>query len=230
MAVTLRLRAAVVGLLGAAAFSACGSSHQAAIAQPNATDVGFCQDMGTHHAQALLMSQLALKDGTPAVADVAAAILSSQAQEIGALRGWLMVWGRPAVNPAPMGWMRTPPTAAPSGSMMPMAGMSDMSGMSGMAMPSATPTPGSMDFAPMPGMATPAQMIRLTNARGTAFDILFAQLMIRHHLGGIAMDKAAIAQGASPMVAQVADQEINEQFQDISYLSAVLRSYGVKVS
>lgn len=218
MAVSLRLRAAVVGLLGAAALTACGSSHQAAIAQPNATDVGFCQDMGTHHAQALLMSQLALKDGTPTVADIAAAILSSQAQEIGALRGWLMVWGRPAVNPAPMGWMR---------SMLPMAGMS---GMPGMAMPSATPTPGSMDFAPMPGMATPAQMIRLTNARGKAFDILFAQLMIRHHLGGIAMDKAAIAQGASPMVAQVADQEINEQFQDIAYLTAVLRSYGVKVN
>ena len=229
MGLSIRVRAALVGVVSALALTACGSS-QHAIAQPNAVDVGFCQDMGTHHAQALLMSQLALKDGTSAVSDIAGAILSSQAQEIGALRGWLIVWGRPPVNPTPMGWMSAPPAAAPSGSMTPMPGMSDMPGMSGMAMPAATPTPGSMDYAPMPGMATPAQMIQLTNARGKAFDILFAQLMIRHHLGGIAMDKAAIAQGASPIVAQLADQEINEQFQDIAYLTTLLRSYGVKVS
>lgn len=210
MGLTSRVRTALVGVVSAAVLSACGSS-QHSLAQPNAVDVGFAQDMGTHHAQALLMSQLALKDGTSAVSDIASAILSSQAQEIGALRGWLIVWGKPAAAPTPMGWMTS-------------------SGMSGMAMPTARPTPGSMDYAPMPGMATPAQMIQLTNARGKAFDVLFAQLMIRHHLGGIAMDKAAIAQGASPMVAQVADQEINEQFQDIAYLTAVLRSYGVKVN
>jgi uncharacterized protein (DUF305 family) len=226
MGLTSRVGALLVGVVSVAALTGCGSS-QRAIAEPNAVDVGFCQDMGTHHAQALLMSQLALKDGTPAVADIAGAILSSQAQEIGALRGWLIVWGRPAVDPTPMGWMTAPPSTASSGS---MPGMSDMPGMSGMATPTATPTPGSMDYAPMPGMATPAQMIQLTNARGRAFDILFAQLMIRHHLGGIAMDKAAITQGASPIVAQLADQEINEQFQDISYLTTLLRSYGVKVS
>lgn len=173
------------------------------------------------------MSQLALKDGTPAVADIAAAILSSQSQEIGAMRGWLQVWGEPAVDPVPMGWMTTTRPAAPSVSTTSTAGMSDMSGMS---IPSATATPGSMDYAPMPGMATPAQMIRLTNARGKAFDILFAQLMTRHHLGGIAMDRAAVAQGATTLVSQLAQQEVTEQFQDIAYLTAVLRSYGVKVS
>lgn len=183
------------------------------MAQPNAVDIGFAQDMSVHHEQAILMSQLALRQGTSATSQIAAAILSGQAQEIGAMRGWLQVWNQPVVDPTPMGWMSVPPAASP---------------MNGMAMPSTTPTPGAMDDAPMPGMATPAQMLRLTNARGKAFDTLFAQMMIRHHLGGVAMDKAAIAQGASPLVAGLADQEINEQFQDISYLTAVLRSYGVK--
>ena len=209
---TARVRAALVGLLSAVVLCACGSSQHNAIALPNAVDIGFAQDMSVHHEQAILMAQLALKDGTSAIADIAGAILSSQAQEVGAMRGWLKVWGQSPVDPSPMGWM------------------SGMGGMSGMAMPAASPTPGSMDYAPMPGMATPAQMIRLTNARGKGFDILFAQLMTRHHLGGIAMDRAAITQGASPLVSQLADQEINEQFQDISFLTAVLRSYGVKVT
>ncbi|BBH18311.1 DUF305 domain-containing protein [Nocardioides baekrokdamisoli] len=222
-----RARGALVALLGLAALCACGSPQHSAIAPPSAVDIGFAQDMSTHHDQALLMSQLALKDGTSAVKDIAAAILSGQAQEIGALRGWLQVWGQPPANPIPMGWMTMSPSAKPSASMSPMSGMSDMPGMSA---PNATATPGSMDYAPMPGMATPAQMIRLTNARGKAFDVLFAQLMTRHHLGGIAMDRAAIAQGASPLVAQLAGQEITEQFQDIAYLTAVLRSYGVKVN
>lgn len=208
---TSRVRRALVALLSAAALSACGGSPHRAIAEPNAVDIGFAQDMSRHHDQAILMSQLALKDGTAAVVDIAAAIVSSQAQEIGALRGWLRVWGQPAVDPKPMGWM------------------SDMAGMPGMSTPSAAPTEGSMDYAPMPGMATPAQMIQLTHARGKAFDILFAQLMTRHHLGGIAMDRAAIAQGASPLVSQVAHQEITEQVQDIAYLTALLKSYGVKV-
>ena len=221
-----QVRVALVGILGAAALSACGSSPPNSIAQPNSVDIGFAQDMSTHHEQAVLMSQLALKDGTPAVTDIAAAILSSQAQEIGALRGWLQVWGQPPVDPMPMGWMSPTPSVGPSAATSAMAGMP---GMSRTSMPSATATPGSMDYAPMPGMATPAQMIRLTNARGKAFDIVFAQLMTRHHLGGIAMDKAAVAQGASRLVSQLAEQEIAEQFQDIAYLTAVLRSYGVKV-
>ena len=220
---TTRVRAALVGLLSAAALSGCGSSQHAGVVQPNAVDVGFVQDMSVHHEQAILMSQLALRQGTVATSQIAAAILSGQAQEVGAMRGWLQVWNQPAVDPTPMGWMKMGPSASPT---VTMSGMPDIPGMS---MPSATPTPGSMDYAPMPGMATPAQMLTLTNARGKAFDILFAQLMIRHHLGGIAMDKAAIAQGASTLVAQLAQQEVAEQFQDISYLTTVLKSYGVKV-
>jgi len=39
----------------------------------------------------------------------------------------------------------------------------------------------------MPGMLTPQEMDRLAEARGTAFDQLFLQFMIKHHAGALIM-------------------------------------------
>jgi uncharacterized protein (DUF305 family) len=39
----------------------------------------------------------------------------------------------------------------------------------------------------MPGMLTPEEMDRLAEARGTAFDQLFLQFMIKHHAGALIM-------------------------------------------
>jgi uncharacterized protein (DUF305 family) len=39
----------------------------------------------------------------------------------------------------------------------------------------------------MPGMLTAAEMSRLSEARGTAFDRLFLELMIKHHEGAVVM-------------------------------------------
>ena len=41
----------------------------------------------------------------------------------------------------------------------------------------------------MPGMLTTAEMARLSDARGDAFDRLFLELMIKHHEGALAMVK-----------------------------------------
>ena len=41
----------------------------------------------------------------------------------------------------------------------------------------------------MPGMLTPADMARLSDARGDAFDRLFLELMIKHHEGALTMVK-----------------------------------------
>jgi uncharacterized protein (DUF305 family) len=41
----------------------------------------------------------------------------------------------------------------------------------------------------MPGMLTPAEMTRLADARGDAFDRLFLELMIKHHEGALTMVK-----------------------------------------
>ena len=41
----------------------------------------------------------------------------------------------------------------------------------------------------MPGMLTAAELARMEAARGTAFDRLFLQYMIRHHVGALTMIK-----------------------------------------
>ncbi|MGN6724267.1 MAG: DUF305 domain-containing protein [Marmoricola sp.] len=191
-------RLLLAGLL-AVALTGCGSSAKpASIPQPNAVAVGFCQDMSVHHEQAILMSQYALSKGTPAIRAVAMSILSSQAEEAGAMRGWLRVWGRSPVDPHPMGWMMS----------MPM------------------PTSTSPDVAAMPGMATPRQMIELYGLSGRGFDVLFLQLMIRHHLAGIDMARYAIAEHASPLVADAARQMIAAQAEDLGTMRALLAADG----
>ena len=58
----------------------------------------------------------------------------------------------------------------------------------------------------MPGMATPAQMTRLQTLHGKALDILFLQLMIRHHQGGIPMARYAAQHASEPYVRDLAQK------------------------
>ncbi|MGH7480888.1 MAG: DUF305 domain-containing protein [Longimicrobiales bacterium] len=49
--------------------------------------------------------------------------------------------------------------------------------------------------ADMAGMATPAQLDRLAQASGMAFDRLFLELMIRHHQGALVMVEELLSSG-----------------------------------
>lgn len=73
-------------------------------------DVGFARDMGTHHAQAVLLANL-LRDRTDdeTLRLLATDIALTQQSQIGQMRGWLDTWGRPptSVEP-PMQWMDHP--------------------------------------------------------------------------------------------------------------------------
>src|SRR5689334_8032391 len=103
---------AVIGLLAVAfllgqetATPAVSNRPDPAEAAPSAVDVGFCQDMAAHHEQAVLMSSLADGRAGPAVKALADSILMGQSEELGAMRGWLQLWGKPAVSSSPMLWM-----------------------------------------------------------------------------------------------------------------------------
>lgn len=102
-------RTAVVVVLASALAFAGGwllRSSPPAPRGPSAVDVGFCQDMAVHHAQATLMAQLALDSGTPAVRAIARQILITQSEERGTLTGWLTTWRRPQLpSGPPMSWM-----------------------------------------------------------------------------------------------------------------------------
>jgi uncharacterized protein (DUF305 family) len=78
----------------------------------------------------------------------------------------------------------------------------------------------------MPGMATPAQMTKLEKSHGKALDILFLQLMIRHHQGGIPMARYAQQHAQEPYVRNLAAQMVNAQSAEIVQMEQILRQLG----
>lgn len=198
LVVSLLVVAAVAGFL----LGRAGGADTPAVGTPSAADVGFAQDMAVHHEQAVLMASLALDRARPTVRAIAEAILTNQGQEIGLLRGWLRLWGQLAVSPHPMAWMMTGSS---------MAGM-DMSAGS----------------TAMPGMATPDQLQRLYQLRGKQFDVLFLQLMIRHHQGGLLMADAVLKAPALAVTHAAAQAMSAEQIEDLGTMRALLANDGAK--
>ena len=74
----------------------------------------------------------------------------------------------------------------------------------------------------MPGMASMAELDRLSAARGRDAEILFLQLMYRHHQGGLTMARAADAQIASGPVKETARSMIVDQSQEIGLIALLL--------
>jgi uncharacterized protein (DUF305 family) len=173
-------------------------------ALPGPADIGFCQDMVAHHEQAVLMATMAMDRASPAVHDLAQSILVGQSGEIGVMRGWLQLWGAPLVAPRPMAWMADAAAAAPGG-----------------AQPTATPA-----RTAMPGMASPAELQQLWQARGAAFDILFMQLMTRHHEGGLMMARDVQRSARLQAVRDTGRGMAFEQVQEIGLMAQLLQADG----
>jgi uncharacterized protein (DUF305 family) len=137
-----------------------------------------------------------------AVKALASAILTTQSEEVGLLRGWLTLWNKPAASPAPMSWMPAKPGS-----------MRDMS-----------VAPGATDL--MPGMATSEQLALLSTKSGSAFDVLFLQLMIRHHQGGIEMAQYAETHARLAAVRTAAKAMAFAQIEDLAQLQPLLKADG----
>jgi uncharacterized protein (DUF305 family) len=78
----------------------------------------------------------------------------------------------------------------------------------------------------MPGMATPDQMTKLESSHGTALDILFLQLMIHHHQGGIVMAQYAAQHATEPYVRDLAESMYVAQTNEIVTMEQLLRQLG----
>jgi uncharacterized protein (DUF305 family) len=162
-AATLAAACAGAGAVPAPATTASAApaaASAAATPRPpaNAADVRFMQQMLGHHAQALVMTALVPSHGRdPAVRLLAERVTVSQRDEMGLMRRWLADRGAPVPDPDDE-----------------HAGHDMGAGHDG-AMPR------------MPGMLTPAELARLGQATGPAFDRLFLSSMIRHHEGALAM-------------------------------------------
>ena len=173
-------------------------------------DVGFAQDMSVHHRQAVLMAGLARdRSADPAIRLLAFDIETNQLEQIGEMQGWLSLWNAAAL---PTGRYMTWMTSADS-----------MSGMAGMAHGS-----GSAGVAAMPGMASPADLDRLRAASGAQFDMLFLQLMLRHHQGGAPMAQYAARHGELAQVRNLAEKMVVAQGAESEYMAQLITQRGAQ--
>jgi len=131
----------------------------------DSADAGFARDMATHHAQAVEMS-LVIRDKSSdeELRTLAYDITVTQSTQRGVFMGWLQQWELPQASTAPrMTWMPGHARIEPRVE----GGMPRMHGMAG-----------------------DDELRRLRVAQGTDAEILFLQLMIRHHEGGVLMARA----------------------------------------
>jgi uncharacterized protein (DUF305 family) len=198
--------AAAVGLLllGAAAGLLIGlpGSSDSAVPEPSTVDVGFGQDMSVHHQQAVEMASWERDHTTdPALAQLAADIEATQTSQIGRMQGWLELWGSaPLPTGGHMAWMTEPSHDH-----------------------SATPSGG---VATMPGMASTQELAALRSTTGPQLDVLFLQLMLRHHQGGASMLQYGADHAAVPQVRNLAAQMLRSQSAESDYLLQLLTQRG----
>lgn len=167
--------------------------------QTFSAEAGFARDMQVHHQQAVDMS-LTVRDRTDdeEIRQLAYDIATTQGQQAGQMYGWLADWGLPqAPAESRMAWM--------AGS----AGHATHQGGSD---------------AEMPGMASAADLAWLRTLDGVEAEKLYLQLMLPHHEGGIEMARAAVELCTRPSVVGLAENIIDGQTSEISYMEQLLAS------
>ncbi len=78
----------------------------------------------------------------------------------------------------------------------------------------------------MPGMATAEQLDALRAADSVAADVLFLQLMIPHHVGGVSMATEAAVHAEGDSVRQLATAMAEAQMSEIAYMNELLVAKG----
>lgn len=169
-------------------------------------DAGFARDMSAHHAQGVDMAMTIYPaTSDPELRSVSVDIGLTQQGQVGVMHTWLETWGLSQTGSGPpMAWM---------------AGH-DHGGSSAPH----TLRPDGL----MPGMATQAELARLRQATGKAKEILFLQLMIRHHQAGVVMAEVAVARASRPEVRDLAQKIIDGQQGEIRVLTSFLRKRGAR--
>ncbi|MFC4059670.1 DUF305 domain-containing protein [Planomonospora corallina] len=177
-------------------------------------EAGFARDMAVHHAQAVEMSFIARDGGTDeALRRLAYDIIVTQTAQRGIFMGWLQQWElTQASDRPPMAWM---------------AGHGHGGGASTAASPEASPGSASGEAA-MPGMASEEELQRLREATGKEQEVLFLQLMIRHHEGGVEMAEGLLRLSDRDEVVTMARHIVNSQSGEIKLMKDMLAQRGAQ--
>jgi uncharacterized protein (DUF305 family) len=195
---TPRWRILLLGALGALAVLIIGYlggllTPRLSVPDDNSPEAGFARDMSAHHAQAVEMAMIAWQKSTNSdVRELAYNIATGQQAQIGIMQTWLVDWH-----------------LLPTGTRPKMAWMPN----------------GAKELLPdgrMPGMATDTEINQLRTLSGPPFDVLFCQLMLRHHLGGIHMVSGLLALSHNTQVTDLATQMKNAQQNDVTNMRRLL--------
>ncbi|GAB3441750.1 DUF305 domain-containing protein [Actinophytocola sediminis] len=178
---------------------------------PDSVDVGFAQDMRVHHLQAVTMAGIERdrsEDGE--LRRLAFDIESTQLAQSSEMAGWLTVWGRPSLPEPSAGHMEW----------MSQGGSHEHTDALGKT------TTGAVDR--MPGMATSEELDRLRAATGRQLDVLFLQLMLRHHQGGLQMAEYGAAHASAGYVRNLAKKVVSSQVSEVNQLTDMLAKRGAQ--
>jgi uncharacterized protein (DUF305 family) len=190
-------------------------------------DVEFVSGMISHHAQALIMSDLAPKNGaSPQVQVLASRIINAQKDEIALMQQWLRDRGQPV------------PMVKIDGLnlMIDMSAPGDMDSPDGHMKHDAhradaeanVPAHAMHADHMMPGMLTQAQLEELAVSFGPEFDRLFLTGMIAHHGGAVTMvhDLFAVdGSGQDDAVFKLASDIQVDQLTEIARMELMLEEY-----
>jgi uncharacterized protein (DUF305 family) len=168
----------------------------------DSVDAGFARDMSRHHLQGVEMANVALeRSEDPEIRSLAFDISSIQTNQAGRMEGWLSLWGLRPSGGEVMGWMSDGGHAGHS-----------MAVDEGSAL--------------MPGMATEEELAALRELSGTAFDVEFLRLMIRHHQGGLDMATYAAEHAEETAVRRLADTIAGTQTAETQTMTELLTERG----
>jgi uncharacterized protein (DUF305 family) len=202
--VVRRLAMSATGVLLVVLGVAAGLLGGSRLATPRegSAEAGFARDMATHHAQAVDMAFVVRDKSTDdALRTLASDIAVTQSTQRGMFMGWLQQWGLPQASSQPrMAWM---------------PGHTHM-------------THGTDAAVLMHGMASDAELRRLQEASGVEAEILFLQLMIRHHEGGVIMARAVAALSQRREIVQMAKSIDDGQRVEIDQMKEMLVARGAQ--
>ncbi|MFB6894489.1 DUF305 domain-containing protein [Kitasatospora sp. NPDC056327] len=201
------LAAALALALGVPALVAGGTSASgsASVSAPadDSPEAGFARDMSTHHQQAVDLSFI-VRDRTSdeATRTLAFDIINTQANQRGMMMGWLDQWGLTQHSAArPMTWMS-------------MGGHGHGADYQ--------PHDGSL----MPGMATNTQLAKLRSLNGREAEVLYLQLMLEHHKGGVDMAQGYVDMARNATEKRLAQSMVNGQTSEIGLITDMLKDRG----
>jgi uncharacterized protein (DUF305 family) len=194
------IAAVVVLLVGIGLGYAAGRLTPVLTAPGNdSAEAGFARDMTVHHGQAVHMGMVEYDRGQDStLRRMAYDIATSQEYQIGVMEGWLREWRLPLTTDS------DPMAWVPNGkSMLQPDGR-------------------------MPGLASKEELTKLENSSGKDADILFCQLMLRHHLGGIHMIDAVLQTTDNDRVRDLAEQMRLAQQGEIEAMREMLKAWGAQ--